>query len=601
MRETADKYRICFVYLALPVITFAIYWRVHEFEFVNYDDNQFVYKNERILSGLTFDNVAYFFTHSHAGHWQPLTAMTHMLDYELYGLNAGGHHVTNLILHAANTLLLLTLLWRQTGALWPSVFVAAVFGLHPIHVESVAWVTERRDVLSTLFLILTIAAYFHYVKKPNMGQYLLVLLLFALGLMSKPILVTLPFVFLLLDYWPLGRLEFFRINLGRLVLEKIPLFVLSGISCAITVVVQTNVGTVAPVRGLGLYARFSNAIVSYVRYIIKMFWPVDLAVFYPHPGDKLAWWQVFGATVVLAGVSVWVIKVSSRHRYLLTGWFWYLGTLVPVIGLVQVGSQGIADRYTYIPSIGLLIVVAWGANDLLRKWKYKHIVLGLSALAAITILAVLAWFQVGFWRNSFTLFDHAVKVTKENDVAYNNRGTIYYEKGEYDMAIVDYNKAIEISPGYIEAYYNRGKTYNAKRQYDLAIADYSKAVEINPKLAEAYTNRGAIYKTTGQYALAISDYDKAIELDPTLAEAYNNRGAAYYTKGDYALAISDYSKAIELKPDFAWAYFNKANACEIVGRAREAVEAYKGFIQYAPAQYVPYIERARQRIKELER
>jgi tetratricopeptide (TPR) repeat protein len=601
MHETADKYRIWFVYPALIIITLAVYWRVHKFEFINYDDNQFVYQNERIVSGLTFSNTAYFFTHSHAGHWQPLTAVTHMLDCVLYGLNAGGHHITNLVLHVINTLLLLTLLRRQMGALWPSAFVAAVFGLHPIHVESVAWVTERRDMLSTLFLILTIAAYFRYVKKPNTERYLLVLLLFALGLMSKPMLVTLPFVLLLLDYWPLERLEFSRISLGRLVLEKIPLFVLSGISCAITVVVQTNVGTVAPVRGLGLYARFSNAIVSYVRYIIKILWPVDLAVFYPHPGDKLPWWQVLGAAVVLAGITVWVLKISKKHKYLLTGWLWYIGTLVPVIGLVQVGSQSMADRYTYIPSIGLFIVAAWGANDLLGAWKYKRAVLGLSAVASVAILTVLTVFQVGYWHDSFSLFDHTVKVTKENDVAYNNRGTIYYEKGEYDLAIADYNKAIEISPAYIEAYYNRGKIYNAKGQYDLAISDYSKAIAINPKLAEAYTNRGNIYKTTGRYALAISDYDKAIELNPTLAEAYNNRGAAYYVKGEYALAISDYSKAIELKPDFAWAYFNKANACEIAGRAKEAVEAYKGFIQYAPAQHAPYIERARQRIKELER
>ena len=600
MSRTADKYRIWLVYAVLTVILFGVYWRVHNFEFVNYDDNQFVYQNERIVSGLTFDNIAYFFTHSHAGHWQPLTAITHMLDCELYSLNAGGHHITNLIFHIINTLLLLALLWRQTGTLWPSVFVGAVFGLHPIHVESVAWVTERRDVLSTLFLLLAIAAYFHYVKQPNAGRYVIVMLLFAVGLMSKPMLVTLPFILLLLDYWPLERLEFSRASLGRLVAEKIPLFVFTSISCVITVVVQTNIGTVAPVRGLGLYARVSNAIVSYIRYIAKMFWPTDLAVFYPHPGDKLLLWEMVGAAIVLIGISVWVMKVSSSHRYLLTGWFWYLGTLVPVIGIIQVGSQGMADRYMYIPSIGLLIVVAWGADDLLGKWKYKQIILGLSAVAVVTVLTVLTWFQVGFWRDSFTLFDHAVKVTKENDVAYNNRGTIYYEKGEYDMAIADFNKAIEINPRYIEAYYNRGKAYNAKKQYESAISDYSKAIEINPKLAAAYTNRGSIYKAMGQYALAISDYDKAIEINPAFAEAYNNRGTVYYAKGDYALAISDYSKAVELKPDFAWAYFNKANACEIVGRTQEAVEAYKSFIQYAPAQNVSHIEYAKQKIKELE-
>jgi lipoprotein NlpI len=601
MRETADKYRLWFVYLVLTVTTLSVYWRVHKFGFVNYDDDKYVSGNSHIYTGLKWENVIWVFTHQHACNWHPLTGLSHILDCQLFNLKPGPHHLVNLLFHIVNTLFLFTVLRQITGGFWQSTFTAALFALHPVHVESVAWISERKDVLSTLFWLLTTAAYFHYVKSPKISRYLLVFVLFAMGLMAKPMLVTLPFVFLLLDYWPLGRLEFSGINLLRLVREKIPLFVLSGISCAITVVVQTNVGAVSPLEGLGLYARFSNIIVSYVEYVIKMFWPVNLAVFYPHPYDKLPLWQVLDSVVMLVCISVLVVKVSGRHKYLLTGWFWYLGTLVPVIGLVQVGSQGMADRYTYIPSIGLLFVVAWGADDLFGKWKYKHIVLGLSAFASITILTVLTWFQVGYWRDSFSLFDHAVKVTKENDVAYNNRGTIYYEKGEYDMAIADYNKAIEISPRYIEAYYNRAKVYNAKKQYDLAISDYSKAIEINPKLAEAYTNRGAIYKTMERYAFAICDYDKAIELNPTLAEAYNNRGAAYYAKGDYALAISDYSRAVELKPDFTWAYFNKANACEVSGRATEAVEAYKGFIQHAPAQYAPYIERARQRIKELER
>lgn len=595
----SDRQKTLFIILVLAIAVLAVFWRVHRFEFVNYDDDQFVYKNERILSGLTIDNIVWFFTHSHAGHWQPLTAVSHMLDYKLYGLNAGGHHITNLILHVINTLLLFVILRRMTGSPWPSAFVSAAFGLHPMHVESVAWVTERRDVLSALFLILTIAAYFRYTRKPSASRYLFTLLFFALGLMSKPMLVTLPFVLLLLDYWPLER--FGKRSLKNMILEKLPLLALTAVSCAITVVVQTKVGTLATVRGLGLYARISNAIVSYVQYVVKTFWPVNLAVFYPHPGDEIPLWQVIGAAAVLVAVTSWLLALSKRHKYLLTGWLWYLGTLVPVIGLVQVGAQSMADRYTYIPSIGFFIAAAWGANELLAEWKYRRFFFGCLSFAVILIFTVLTWFQVGYWRDSLNLFDHSIKVTKENDVSYNNRGTVYYEGGEYANAIADYDKAISLSPAQATAYYNRGKVYTAEGRYDLAISDYSKAIELNPRLSEAYNNRGNAYKNTGRYEPAIVDYSKAIEISPRLAEAYNNRGTAYYEKGQLAAAIFDYNKAIELNPVFAWAYFNKAGACESAGLKKEAVEAYKAFIRYAPQQYATYIERVRQKIKELER
>lgn len=633
-----------FVILGLAIAVLAVFWQVHSFEFVQYDDDRYVSNNKHILSGLRVENVIWVFTSVHGGNWHPITGLSHILDCQLFGPNAGRHHLVNLLIHIINTLLIFVIFRQMTGALWASAFVAACFGLHPLHVESVAWISERKDVLSTLFWLLTIAAYFRYVKMPSIGRYLLTLMFFALGLMAKPMVVTLPFVLLLLDYWPLGRLELFGTdksnnrkkpfaidkwkNFWKLVLEKVPFFVLSAIFCAITIFVQSGTGAVKDTEQFSLSVRMANAVVSYGRYIGKMIWPAELAFFYPHPHEKIIYWQLFGVFILLVVLTFLVMRESARHKYLLTGWFWYLGTLVPVIGLVQVGGQSMADRYTYIPFVGLFIVVAWGTNELLAKWRYKKPVLLLSSLAVILILAVLARWQVGYWRDSMSLFEHAIRVTEGNYVAYDGRGLVYKRKGQYslavsdfkkalaanpryaaaygnlglvcnstgqyDMAISCYNKAIEINPKKALAYNNRGNAYSGKGRLDLAISDYNKAVEIDPELAEAYYNRGNAYmdKGKGQLDLAIADYDKSIEINPRDAVAYNNRGLAYMSKGDFDHAISDYNKSVEIDPKYAIAYNNRANAYKSNGQFDRAIPDYNKALEINPKLVGAYVNKA---------
>ncbi len=607
-----DKHKTLLVISGLAAAVLGVFWSVHKFEFVNYDDNKYVTENRHISSGFTSKNVIWVFTHEHCDNWHPLTGLSHILDCEFFGLNAGRHHLINLLLHIINTVLVFIIFRMLTGAFWQSAFVAAVFGLHPLHVESVAWISERKDVLSAMFWFLTMAAYFHYVKNPKLNRYILALGLFAMGLMSKPMLVTLPFALLLLDYWPLERLTLVKMNsagdiwknIRHLVWEKMPFFILSVVSCVITVVVQSKTGALKDIEQLRFSVRVFNAVVSYVRYVLKMVWPTDLAVFYPHPGGTLPRWQIAGAIVLLAAVTFLVVRAGGQYKYLFTGWFWFLGTLVPVIGLVQVGGQSIADRYTYIPLVGLFIIIAWGTNDLLAGWRHKELVLWLLSSAVIFILAVLTTFQVGYWRDSISLFEHAIKVTSRNYLAYGNRGFAYYNKGEYAKALSDFNKAIEFNPRDFLAYNNRGMTYaQVKGDYAKAISDFNKALDINPRYAEAYNNRGNTYAIgKGEYDHAISDYNKAIEFNPNYVDAYNNRGNIYAQgKGEYIKAIPDYAKAIEINPTGAQTYFNMAIAYEKVGRKKEAIEAYKAFIRYAPAASAQDVDLARQKIMELER
>ncbi len=641
-RIMQDERKTVFVVSGLAIAILVVFWPVHGFDFLSYDDYGYVVKNEHISTGLTFGNIVWAFTHAHGGNWHPLTGLSHILDCQLFGLNPGCHHLVNLIFHITNTLLLFLILKKITGAFWRSAFVAAVFGLHPAHVESVAWISERKDVLSTLLFLLTIASYVRYVKLRGAGWYLLTVLLFALGLMVKPMLVILPFVLLLLDYWPLNRVEVGPALKARwryfypLIWEKIPLFVLSAVSSAVAILVQKNTGALASAELIPLTNRIANAVISYGEYIWKLFCPVKLAVFYPYPRSVQPWWQIFAVAVLLLIITIAVIRFSRKYKYLPTGWFWYLGTLLPVIGIMQVGMQSMADRYTYIPFTGLFIILAWGTNDLLSKWKYKKIVLWTLSFSVILFLAVLASLQVGCWKNNMSLFEHALGVTENNFVAHTSRGFAYYEKGQFDLAISDYKKALEINPRYDKAYNNLGRVYHKKGQYDfaiqefnkaleinpgffkalnnralawyekgrfdLAIADYTKVLEINPAYDAAYYNRGNAYaRSKGLYDLAIADYDKAIELNPRYALCYLNRGNACCLKGRFDLGILDYNKAIELNPTYPDVHFNKAVACESLGRKSEAVEAYKAFLQYASANFAPQIEKAKQKIKELER
>lgn len=483
-----------------------VFWQSADHEFVNFDDELYVTRNSHVQAGLTYQGLVWALTTTHVGNWHPLTWLSHMLDCELYGLNPGGHHFTNLLLHIANTLLLFMVLKRMTGALRRSAFVAALFALHPLHVESVAWVAERKDVLSTFFWMLTMGVYVRYVERPGLNRYLLVLLSFALGLMAKPMLVTLPFVLLLLDYWPLGRFQFRQssddsnsqshesINFSnqrslifRLVLEKAPFFALAAVSGVVTFFVQQGGGAVRSLYVFPLDIRIANAMVSYVSYIEKMIWPHHLAVFYPHPG-MLPMWQIAGAGLLLVCISVLVVRAARRHPYLLTGWLWYLGTLVPVIGLVQVGSHAMADRYTYVPLIGLFIMIAWGSCDISERWRYRKIVLAISTGVLLCASMISTGSQVRYWQNSVALFEHTLDVTANNWLAHNNMGIALARRGKFDEAIAHYSETLRIKPDYAPAYSNLGIVFAVQEKAEEAIAHFRKALQINPDYTAARKN-----------------------------------------------------------------------------------------------------------------
>jgi Flp pilus assembly protein TadD len=608
--------------LFLVIITGTAYLQVKDHDFVNYDDNEYIAENLHVQAGLTFENVAWAFGTYHVSNWHPLTWISHMLDVQLFGLKPGAHHIINLLFHVANTLLLFLVLHRMTNVLWQCVFVAAVFALHPLHVESVAWASERKDVLSTFFWLLTIGAYVYYVERPGFKRYLLVILCLALGLMSKPMLVTLPFVLLLLDYWPLHRLQSEdqtkthqklpekpaehrdkkqkpRNNsdkipsqmdktvlansqwsiIRQLVLEKVPLLVLSVSSCIITYIAQQKGGSLRTLEVFPLTTRIANASVSYVGYVWKMIWPDNLAVFYPHPG-MLPLWQVLGASLLLIGITLMVICTAKRLPYLAVGWLWYIGTLVPVIGIVQVGLQARADRYTYIPLIGLFIIVAWGIPESLKRWRHRKEALFASAALSLSCLFIVTWTQVGYWQNSITLFDHTLKVTAHNSIAHYNRATAYLELGNYRQAIGDYDRAIEINPKSAEAYYNRGTAYGRLGNDKQAIGDYDRAIEISPRHANAYNNRGIVYGRLGNNRQAIEDYGKAIEINQKNAEAYYNRGIVYARLSNYKQAIGDFDRAIELNPKSAEAHYNRAASYYNLGNQRQAFEDLKTAARY---------------------
>jgi tetratricopeptide (TPR) repeat protein len=505
-----------------------------------------VYQNTRITSGINFANVAWAFSHVHSENWHPLTTITHMLDCQLYGLNAGWHHLTNVILHSLAVLLLFIALKQMTGALWRSAFVSAVFAVHPLHVESVAWIAERKDVLSAVFFMLTLLAYFHYTRAPSIGRYLTVVLVVALGLMSKPMLVTLPFVLLLLDYWPLRRFAARRSTTGsqllRLILEKIPLIALSLISSLVTFLAQR--GAIGWTEQLPVSERISNAFVAYVVYIRQMFWPAGLAVFYPHLENRLPVWEVSLAVIVLVGITLAAFAFKKRVPYLVTGWLWYLGMLVPVIGLVQVGWQGHADRYTYLPQIGLYIAVTWAVTDLSRSWRFQRIALGIAAAVVLSAITWSSRLQTSYWRDSETLFSHALAVTSNNDVALNNLGIISLDKGQLDDAIFKLQAAIDLRPENAPAHDNLAKALLRKGQVSEAMVHYRKFLELEPASVEARNTLGTALIQQGHVREAIDQWQEALARQPDNGNAASNLAWVFATCPEDS--IRDGNRATEL-------------------------------------------------------
>ena len=519
------------VCVCLALLTWGVFAQTLRYDFVNYDDPSYVYQNTRIASGFSLPNVVWAFTHVHSENWHPLTTITHMLDCQLYGLKAGRHHFTNVIFHTVAVILLFLALLRMTGALWRSAFVAAVFAVHPLHVESVAWIAERKDVLSAVFFMLTLLAYFHYTREPSIGRYLIVASLVALGLMSKPMLVTLPLVLLLLDYWPLGRLQSQRAGNGRqlvrLSVEKIPLIALSAVSSIVTFLAQR--GAIGWTEQLPIMERLSNAAVTYVIYTRQMLWPVGLAVFYPHPENRLSIWVIIVAVIVLVGITAATFVLRKRAPYLITGWLWYLGMLVPVIGLVQVGWQGHADRYTYLPQIGLYIAVTWAVADLAVSWRFQRMALGVVAAFFVGVLSWRAWLQTSYWRDSETLFTHALAVTSNNDVALNNLGIISLDKGQLDKAIANLQAAIDLRPENGPAHDNLAKALLQKGRLAEAMAHYRKFLEIVPGNVEARNTLGTALIQQGRISEAIAQWQEALAIQPDNGNAASNLAWVFAT------------------------------------------------------------------------
>ncbi len=554
-RGVAGRQRTVLAAILLAGATIAVYAPSLGNGFIDaYDDADYVTSNPMVNRGVTLDGIVRAFTGYHSYNWHPLTWISHMLDCRWYGLDPWGHHLTSLLLHAANAVLLLLLLDRATGRTWRSAFVAALFALHPLHVESVAWVAERKDVLSAFFGLLAAIAYVAWARRGGRGRYALTAALFALGLMAKPMIVTLPFVFLLLDYWPLGRLTASRGagRFGRDLLsrawEKWPLFALAAASSAVTYGVQLASGAVTLLERIPLPARIANALVAYVRYAILAVVPSGLSVYYPHPFSGIAAWKWLAALAVLAAVTYLAVRFGRRLPYLAVGWLWYLGMLVPVIGLVQVGLQSMANRYTYLPLVGLFVIAAWGLSDLADRFvpRGRTWALGVPAIAALLALGAAARAETRYWSDGVTLFERAVAVTSGNTQAHCHLATALAKRGRVDDAIAQYREALRIEPREIGALSSLGGALLQQGKTDEAIGFLTEAVRLNPGYANAQYNLGLAMAEKGRFDEAVARYAEALRLDPGFAEAHYSLAVAAYRLGDLPRALAEAREASRL-------------------------------------------------------
>ena len=611
--------------LLLVLITGMIFWQVRHCEFISYDDSIYVYENPAIQDGLTVKGLAWALTTTYASNWHPLTWVSHMLDIQFFGLKPAGHHIVNLLLHLANVLLLFLVLHRMTGRLWQSAFVAALFALHPLHVESVAWVAERKDLLCGFFWMLTLWTYVFNTEKPGWRRYGLMLLFFALGLSAKPMAVTLPFVLLLLDYWPLKRLRAVspatadkspeknvipkgkKKKRGSLhqelpkaamsgssalpavhwpvlrqrLLEKIPLFILTAASCVMTYIAQQRGGAVQSMQEFPLVERFFNTAVSYVLYIGKTLWPTDLAVLYPHPLTTPLW-QFLGARLLLLLISLVALRLAIRFPYVIVGWLWYLGTLVPAIGLVQVGVQSTADRYTYIPLIGLFMMVSWGVPDLVRSWRRRRLILAVGAGIVLSALAIGTWQQLSYWRDSITLFTHTLKVTTNNYVIHYNLGSTLDENGKTEEAIRHYQEALRIRPDDYETHYNYGNSLAKQGHYREAVVHYGETIKIRRDYAPAHVNMGNALTMLGQMEEAIIQFREALIIQPDLQQAQNNMARLLAIRQKAGVPIPQGSASMNVDANDADAQMRLGLSLIQKGKIDEAVTHFQRALQINP-------------------
>ncbi len=587
LRALSNPLLLC---LLLAAATLAVYWPVIHCDFLNYDDPVYFTANPRVLTGLTSANVAWAFTTGHAGNWHPLTWLSLMVDAQCFGPGPAGPHFTNLLFHTANTVLLFLLLRRLTAATWRSALVAALFALHPLHVESVAWVSERKDVLSAFFGLLSLLAYAHYARaeisnrKSEIGTYTLALFFFALGLMSKPMLVTLPFLMLLLDFWPLKRISDFRFpisDLKCLLLEKIPFLALSAAACVVTFIVQQNSGAVATLVKVPMTSRLENAFVSIARYLGGTFWPMSLATPYPHPGH----WPVLAALMafaLFAGLCAAAVCFRKQFPFAFTGWFWFAGALVPVIGLVQVGNAAMADRYTYLPLIGVFIVLVWGAGVAVANWRLPRPLVAAVALLLLLAAAGRTRDQIGCWQNSGTLFTHALAVTENNYVAENNLGTWFSKNGQIADAMDCFRRSLQIQPDNPDALFNLGNAFARLGNWDEALANYQRAIQIAPDQPDILVNLGFALAEKKQFADAIADFEAALKLDPDSAGAHNNLASVLFIQHRFDEAALHYREALRLTPDDPRIYVNLGDVLVRLGQIPDAVKCYQEALRLNP-------------------
>jgi len=541
----------------LAALTWAVFGQTIHHQFINYDDPLYVYDNAHVRAGLSWHGIAWAFTHIHSQNWHPLTTISHMLDCQLFGVNPGAHHLVNVFWHSVAAALLFVLLAQvtdgssstraesvrladRTGGIWPSAFVAAVFAIHPLRVESVAWIAERKDVLSGAFFMLTLVAYFQWTRKPTLGRYVAMSILFACGLMSKPMLVTTPIVLLLLDYWPLER--FAKSTTAKLVIEKIPLFALSIGSVVATLWAQNF--ALGSTEFLPLRWRITNAIFSYFEYIRQMFWPVDLIPFYNHPENRLELWKLLlSVCVVIALTAIGFIR-RRKNPYLLVGWFWYVVMLVPVIGIVQVGLQGHADRYTYLPQIGLYVAIVWLIRDLTKSWRQQRVILGAAAAIILGSLSILSRKQTTHWRDTEALWSYTLTVTPENDVAHAGLAGILFVRGQVDEAIRHYEIALRLRSGNVAAQFGLARALASKQKVDEAISHYQKALSIQPDNAAASNDLGVMFASKGEIGNAIAAWRLTLSFDPDNADAANDLAWVLATSADPNLR--DGKEAVDL-------------------------------------------------------
>ena len=610
---SGSEKHIRLIVILLVVSSFFAYGRILTHDFINFDDPGFIFENRHIQAGFTLESIQWAFSTIENNYWIPVTWLSHILDWNIYQANPAGHHLISLLLHIGAVIFLFLFLNKTTGHIWSAAFAAAFFALHPLRVESVAWASERKDVLSMFFGMATLYTYAFYAENHKASRYFLCLILFTLALMSKPMMVTLPFVLLLLDYWPLHRwqkalsdpLENRLKTVCKIVLEKVPFFLFAIALSLITIWAQKHEGSVASTDILPLATRTGNAIISYTGYLEKIFWPYNLAAFYPYEYSPIIWKMVISLLFLIL-ITTLVFVYIRKLPFLFVGWAWYLGTLIPVIGLIQVGKQSMADRYTYLPSIGIAMILAWTIPSLIKNQHIRNKIIFPAAICCLLLMTFLSWHQSGHWENSIKLWSHALQMTNHNHLAYGYRGNAYIALNQYQKAMNDFNQSINITRDYYFTYkgkttgyrenghdrraledYNsamisRGNAYFLFGQYKLAINDYNMAIQLKPDNRQSYCNRGNAFENLGQYQRAIHDYTKAINMNPNDVQSYYNRGNSYNKLGQYQRAIDDYNQAIRIKHDYSDAYNNRGNAYAGLGLYQLAIDNYNKAILLKP-------------------